>query len=64
MLKRILLVLIGAAGALEGEQVAQKLTARYRPSAVTGTLLDKLNQRLEGNRIRAGSGDGPQGPLP
>ncbi|MFN2390006.1 MAG: hypothetical protein ABR575_10440 [Actinomycetota bacterium] len=56
MLKRIVLVLLGAAGALEGEALARRLKTRYRPSAVTGTLLDKLNHSLEAKRAGEGSG--------
>jgi len=50
MLKRILLVALGAAGALEGEKLARRVSARYRPSALTGTLLDKANAKLEEGR--------------
>ncbi len=50
MLKRILLLAIGAAGALEGEKLAQRVRARFRPSAITGTLLDKANHKLEARK--------------
>ena len=55
MIKRVLLVLLGAVGALEAARWSERLKNRYRPSAVTGTLLDMLNARLEANRSRAHS---------
>lgn len=50
MLKRILLVLLGAAAALEAERWLERAKTRYRPSVVTGTLLDRVNERLEEKR--------------
>ncbi len=62
MLKSLLAVALGAAGALEGDKLLQRLKARYRPSALTGTLLDKINSRLEARRgagaVRSGQEPG------
>ena len=38
---------VGVALALEGEKWLGKLGARVRPSSVTGSLLDRLNSKLE-----------------
>ena len=38
---------VGVAVALEGEKWLEKFGARMRPSSVTGSLLDRLNNKLE-----------------
>lgn len=53
MIRSALWVALGAAGALQADRWLQKKKARYSPNAVTGTLLDKLNRRLESNRSAA-----------
>lgn len=50
MIKKVLLLLLGAVGAIEASRWSERMRNRYRPSAVTGTLLDMLNERLEAKR--------------
>jgi hypothetical protein len=50
MIKSLLWVAIGAAGALESERLLSKARTRFSPSAVTGSFLDKVNTKLEGRR--------------
>ena len=50
MLKPIFWVAIGAAGALQADRWLEKRKARFSPHAITGTMLDKVNSRLEKNR--------------
>lgn len=50
MIKSVLWVAIGAAAALEADKWMEKRREKYRPSALTGTLLDKLNAKLEEER--------------
>lgn len=57
MLKSVFLIVVGAAGALEGERLFASLKARYRPSALTTKLFDTLNEKLEENRSEGSSGD-------
>ena len=47
MIKSFLWVAVGAAAALEADKWMEKRKAKYSPSAITGTLLDKLNSKLE-----------------
>ena len=47
MIKSALWVAVGAAAALEADKWLEKRKAKYRPSAITGTLLDKVNASLE-----------------
>ena len=47
MIKRLLLVALGMAGALQLDRWLQQRRAKWSPNAVTGSMLDKLNQRLE-----------------
>lgn len=47
IIKGALLVVAGAAGALELDKRFGKIAARLRPSALTGSLLDQVNERLE-----------------
>jgi hypothetical protein len=50
MIKSILWVAVGAAAALEADKWMEKRKEKYRPSALTGTLLNKLNTTLEEKR--------------
>lgn len=50
MIKRLLWVVLGAAGALQADRWFQQQRARFRPSALTGTLLDATNKKLEKRR--------------
>ncbi len=50
MIKRLLLIALGAAAALQLERTLERMRLRLSPNAVTGTLLDKLNRRLESER--------------
>lgn len=50
MIKRLLWVVVGAAGALQADKWLQQQRARFRPSALTGTLLDATNRRMEKRR--------------
>ena len=38
---------VGVAVALEGEKWMEKLGARLSPSSMTGSLLDRVNRKLE-----------------
>ena len=48
--KKLLLVAIGAAGALEAEKLMAKAKVRFSPNALTGSFLDKVNSRLKSQR--------------
>ena len=50
MIKRLLWVVLGAAGALQADRWLQQQKARFKPSALTGTLLDATNKKLEERR--------------
>ena len=50
MLKRLFWIAVGAVGALQADKWMREQRARFTPNAITGTLLDKLNGRLERNR--------------
>ena len=50
MLKPLFWVALGAAGALQADRWLEKRKARFSPHAITGTMLDKVNSRLEKNR--------------
>ena len=47
MIKRLFLVALGAAGALQLDRWVQQKRSKLTPSAMTGSMLDKINQRLE-----------------
>ena len=47
MIKSALWIAVGAAAALEADKWLEKRKAKYRPSAITGTPLDKVNATLE-----------------
>jgi hypothetical protein len=53
MIKRILWVVVGAVGALQADKWLQQQKDRFRPSALTGTLLDATNKRMEKRRTRS-----------
>lgn len=55
MIKRLLWVALGAAGALQADRWFQQQRARFRPSALTGTLLDATNKKLEQRRTTGSS---------
>ena len=57
MLKALFWTIVGAVGALEGERQFARLWTRYKPSAMTGSLLDRANRRLEENRRQASYSD-------
>ena len=50
IIKSLLWVAVGAAGALESERLLSKARVRFSPSAVTGSFLDKVNTKLENKR--------------
>ena len=54
MIKSVLWVAVGAAGALQVDRWLQQRRASFTPKAVTGKMLDKLNDRLEESK-RSGS---------
>ena len=53
MIKRLFWVVLGAAGALQADKWLQQQKDRVRPSALTGTLLDATNKRMEKRRARS-----------
>lgn len=57
MLRRFFWVAVGAAGALQADRWMRSKRARFTPHALTGTLLDKINTKLESSRSRAGGSD-------
>ncbi len=50
MIKSVLLIGVGAAGALHAERLLKKTKTRISPRAVTDSMLDKMNRRLEDSR--------------
>ena len=60
MVKSIFWVAVGAAGALQADRWMRQKRDRWAPSAVTGTLLDKVNRKLESKAdAKPGSADTP-----
>jgi hypothetical protein len=53
MIKRVFWVVVGAVGALQADKWLQQQKDRFRPSALTGTLLDATNKRMEKRRARS-----------
>ena len=53
MIKRLVWVVVGAVGALQADKWLQQQKERFRPSALTGTLLDATNRRMEKRRARS-----------
>ena len=52
MIKRIFWVVVGAAGALQADKWLQQQKDRFRPSALTTTVLEATNKRMEKRRAR------------
>ncbi len=50
--KKLFWVAVGAVGALEADKFVQRQRERFRPSALTGSLLDRTNRALEKRRDR------------
>ncbi len=50
--KKLFWVAVGAVGALEADKFLQRQRERFRPSALTGSLLDRTNRALEKRRDR------------
>ncbi len=50
--KKLFWVAVGAVGALEADKFWQRQRERFRPSALTGSLLDRTNRALEKRRDR------------
>jgi hypothetical protein len=59
MLRRLFWIGVGAAGALQAERWMQRQRDRFRPNAITGTLLDKVNSKLEASNARASQAPAP-----
>jgi hypothetical protein len=56
MIKRLLSVALGAALALELNRWWERRRDRLRPSALTGSMLDKVNERLESRQRTSEAG--------
>lgn len=54
MIKKLFWVAVGAVGALEADKWFEKARARLRPSALTGSLLESANRKLEKRRVARG----------
>jgi hypothetical protein len=54
MFKRLLWMLIGAVAALQLERWVKQRRERLRPSALAGSLLDRVNRSLEASRASGG----------
>jgi hypothetical protein len=50
MIKRLFWIALGAAGALQLDKWLEQKRAKLSPHAVTGSMLDKINERLEAKR--------------
>lgn len=50
MIKSLFWVALGAAGVLQLDRWMERKRSRLTPNALTGTLLDKVNERLEKQR--------------
>ena len=55
MLRRLFWIVLGAVGALQADRWLRQKRSQLTPNAITGTMLDKINQRLEDNRARSQS---------
>ncbi|CAN5534838.1 hypothetical protein BH20ACT21_BH20ACT21_16230 [soil metagenome] len=55
MLRRLFWIVLGAMGALQADRWLRQKRSQLTPNAITGTMLDKINQRLESNRARTQS---------
>ena len=47
LIKTAFWIFVGVAVALEGEKWLDKIGARLSPSSMTGSLIDRLNRKLE-----------------
>lgn len=56
MIKRLFGIALGAAAALQFDRWWQSRRARFTPNALTGSLLDRVNNRLEEKHRDAGPG--------
>jgi hypothetical protein len=56
MIKKLFGVVVGAAAALQFDRWWSRRRTQLTPNALTGSLLDKINRRLESNQSRAKSG--------
>jgi hypothetical protein len=54
VIKKLFWVAVGAVGALEADKWFEKARARLRPSALTGSLLESANRKLEKRRVARG----------
>jgi hypothetical protein len=54
VIKKLFWVAVGAVGALEADKWFERARHRLRPSALTGSLLDKANRTLEKRRVARG----------
>lgn len=50
MIRRLFWIAVGAAGVLQLDRWLEQKRAKLSAHAVTGTMLDKLNQRLEAKK--------------
>jgi hypothetical protein len=55
MIKTFLWIVVGVIVALQLERLLGGLRSRFSPSAVTGSMLDRVNERLERDRFGARS---------
>ena len=55
MLRRLFWIVLGAVGALQADRWLRQKRSQLTPNAITGTMLDKINLRLEDNRARSQS---------
>jgi hypothetical protein len=55
MLRRLFWIVLGAVGALQADRWLRQKRSQLTPNAITGTVLDKINRRLESNRARSQS---------
>ena len=52
MIKALFWVGVGAVGALQADRWMDGLWERVRPRAMTDAMFERVNQRLERNRLR------------
>ena len=60
IIKRLFWVAVGAAGALQLDRWLESKKSRFTPGALTGSMLDRVNQRLE----KSSTARSPSGPPP
>lgn len=61
MLRRLFWIALGAAGALHVDRWLREKRASLTPNAITGSVLDKVNQRLEAKNQAAAPRQGQPG---